>query len=297
MKKYWLLALLIVSNISHAQNWASNSSIWRYNFIQLAGRGFIEISVVKDTLIDGINCKKLNKKQYQENAFTGNTQVFDIGDEFTYENNGVVFIRYNNQFDTLYNFNANANDSWNVPGNSPVSSVCNDISQVKVISTDNITINNVSLKRLIVDYEYKANFVIRDTIIERIGSLQQYLMPWDNCLSTVDGNEGGELRCYEDATIGEYKHNFFSDCTVLISVEDKLNNVAKIYPNPFSDIIQIEKLQVEKSYQIKLYDIQGSLLLATNETIIHTHAFAKGMYILEISENNKVIGRKKMVKQ
>lgn len=298
MKFYFSLGILFIFFQSEAQNWAISSSIWRYSFTQISGRGFIEIKVVKDTIIDGINCKQLNKKKFQENAFTGNTQAFNIGSEYTYEENGIVYIRYNNVFDTLYNFNASVGSSWNVPGNSPVSGVCNDISKVKVMAVDNVTINSISLKRLIVDYEYKATFKIRDTIIESIGTLAQYLLPWDNCLSTFDGNEGGELRCYEDATLGEYKHNFYSDCTVLISVEEDLKKVATIYPNPFTDILKIETTRPIDKFQVSIFDMYGKLVNSSMNTIvINTNTLPQGLYVIAIKENNKLLGRKRIIKQ
>jgi len=295
---------LFVCFTAFAQTWAPDEAIWRYNFVTLGGRGYIKFSVVKDTVVDNINCKELNKRLYQINDFTGTQQNYSIGNEYTYDSNGVVFIWYYGEFDTLYNFNALPGESWNVPGNSPVANVCNDVSKVQVVDTGHVTINGAYLKQLIVDYYYKnsGSFVVHDTIIERIGTLAQYMLPWDLCLSTVDGNEGGELRCYEDATVGEYKHNFFSDCSVTIGIEEnELSRQITIYPVPSDNILNVDFNNLpQDNYHISITDCLGRTLIEATgngtKTSLNITNLSNGVYSIIIGNSHNQLMQRRFVK-
>jgi hypothetical protein len=299
---YFFAAIMFCSfSMSVAQSWAPAEAIWRYNFVTLGGRGYIQITVAGDTVVDNINCKALNKRLYQINQFTGTAQNYSIGTEFTYENNGVVFIRYKGVFDTLYNFNALPGESWNVPDSSPVSSVCNTISKIVVADTGHITINGAYLKRLMVDYHYKnsGSFLWRDTLIERIGSLSQYMLPWDLCLSTVDGNEGGELRCYEDNLVGEYKHNFYSNCNVIIGIdENEFSKNIRVFPNPAQYLLNIDISEyLSEILNVIIYNSAGKKVWSSNISenyfAIEINDFAAGLYQINIinEKNEKTVKR------
>jgi hypothetical protein len=307
VKPFVIITFILLSfHHSIAQSWAPAEAIWRYNFIGLGGQGYIQITYVKDTVIEGTNCKRLNKRKFQENAFTGTTQSYNIGSIFTYESNGIIFIRYGGTFDTLYNFNAVPDESWNVPGNSPVNT-CNTVSKVVVIDTATIQINNISLRRLIVDYRYNNNSssFLRDTLIERIGSLRQYMLPWDICLGMVDGNEGGELRCYADHVVGEFKHNFFSDCTVLIGIdESKYTSAIRLFPNPVENILFMSFDEAEPSnaiFKVYIYDIFGKLWFITetndiNNVRVNMTEINRGTYFVAVTNEGNIQYRGKILK-
>ncbi len=300
MKWIYTVVLLSVSMISNAQSWVTPGSVWRYNFINLSGQGYIQIEAAGDTVIEGINCNKLVKRIFQRNAFTGTTQNFVIGNEYTYDTNGVAMLYFDNAFDTLYNFNAIAGETWNVAGVSPIQSVCNETSVIEVIAAENVTINGVVLKQLIVDYKYRTTgtFIIRDTIIERIGTLRQYMIPWDLCLSTVDGNEGGELRCFNDNEIGEYKHNFFSNCNVLVNNEDWFAQNIKVYPVPFSEVLVFKNDNGIDISAVAIKDLAGNIVYTEKylPEYINTQNFTQGIYFLEVIDNYGNRSIKKLIK-
>lgn len=300
MKWIYTVVLFCVFIISNAQSWVTPGSVWRYNFINLSGQGYIQIAVNGDTTINGINCNRLEKRIFQRNAFTGTTQNFVIGYEYTYDTNGVAMLYYDNAFDTLYNFNAIAGNTWNVPGTSPIQSVCNETSVIEVIAAENITINGVVLKQLIVDYKYRTTgaFIVRDTIIERIGTLRQYMIPWDVCLSTVDGNEGGELRCFNDNEVGEYKHNFFSNCNVLVSNEDLFAQNIKVFPMPFSEILVFRNDNGIDISAVAIKDLAGNIIYTEKHLpeYINTQNFPQGIYFLEVIDNYGNRSIKKLIK-
>jgi hypothetical protein len=284
---------IFISACAYAQSWAPPEAIWSYNYLGLGGEGYVQITYVKDTVLDAVNCKRLNKRLFQKNAFTGTVQSYNIGSIFTYENNGIVYIRYNGVFDTLYHFNAVPGETWNVPGTSPVNT-CNAVTKIEVLDTATVLINNVPLRRLIVHYQYQNNpsAYFKDTLIERIGSLRQYMVPWDICLGMVDGNEGGALRCYTDNVVGEFKHNFYSDCSEIIGMYENISAQEVIVsPNPVSGMLQIIFIRASiEGLHISLSDAAGKELreIKTHNTNISIDfsEYPSGIYFLKISGNH-----------
>jgi len=104
MKTPLFILFLLFSVSFHAQNWSPSGANWKYSYEGFFP-GYVDILYSGDTLIDGQSAKILSK------IFAGMdwsmTVVTNfIGNEYTYENNGVILLRYQNQWDTLYNFNA-----------------------------------------------------------------------------------------------------------------------------------------------------------------------------------------------
>jgi hypothetical protein len=70
------------------------------------------------------------------------------------------------------------------------------------------------------------------------------------------------------------------------------NSSVNIYPNPATDIINIDVLKVTS---VSIMDLNGKLILRSNQKQIDVSSLAKGIYSVEIiSGNNKVV--KKLVK-
>lgn len=72
-----------------------------------------------------------------------------------------------------------------------------------------------------------------------------------------------------------------------------------VYPNPATNILQIGLVQVDVNTNIRLYDVNGKVILAVQPTDLNTSLnishLASGMYILEV-QNSKEISRKKILK-
>ncbi|MBX2826582.1 MAG: DUF4397 domain-containing protein [Flavobacteriaceae bacterium] len=79
--------------------------------------------------------------------------------------------------------------------------------------------------------------------------------------------------------------------------EVALENVV-VYPNPSTDIINIKGLQ--GSYEVSVVDMQGRILSTSQMTAdiqeIDINALSQGIYQLIISQNNKVVGSKRFIK-
>ncbi len=72
------------------------------------------------------------------------------------------------------------------------------------------------------------------------------------------------------------------------------NNLLKIYPNPVNDRLFVD--YENNNAKCKITDVNGKLIFETNLkpniTEINTSKYAKGVYIITISDNNKTISRK-----
>ena len=80
---------------------------------------------------------------------------------------------------------------------------------------------------------------------------------------------------------------------------EKFNVIA--YPNPFENEVHISSDKIDENTQIKVYGIDGKLVYTANGTnkefVVYRKDLTKGMYIYEISKNNKLLGTGKLVAQ
>ena len=78
----------------------------------------------------------------------------------------------------------------------------------------------------------------------------------------------------------------------IISDVDELAELnIRIYPNPVSDVLNIEGMEIGK-HHVRLYDIRGTLVKSINESQISMHNLSPGQYLLEIKD--KATGLRKV---
>jgi hypothetical protein len=239
MKSTLLFFTLFFSSLSFAQNWAPAGAKWHYTYIGFSS-GYVQIAYVGDTIIAGQTCQKLQKTfNGLQFGVTPTTYVFDTS--YTYENNGVVYILEQNQWKTLYNFNATIGEHWPMAP-LPEFGGCTENSQLKVLATGTKVINAQTLKYLVVDFcnPDLTSQGFQDTIIEKIGFTGSFMLPFDQCTMAFDGNEGGPFRCYSDDNFSTYKPFYANDCEYLVGVEENQMHKLAIYPNPSAGQLYIE---------------------------------------------------------
>ena len=240
MKSTILFLALFISAVSFAQNWAPAGAKWHYTYIGFS-IAFVEITYVGDTIMAGQTCQKLQKTfNGLQFGVTPTNFVFDT--TYTYENNGIVYVLEQNQWKTLYNFNAVVGEHWPMAP-LPEFGGCTENSQLKVLATGTKVINAQTLKYLVVDFcnPDLTSQGFQDTIIEKIGFTGSYMLPFDMCTMAFDGNEGGPFRCYSDSNFATYKPFYDNECDYLVGLEENafLRSV-QIYPNPSAGQLYIE---------------------------------------------------------
>ena len=255
MKSTILFFALFFSSLSFAQNWAPAGAKWHYTYIGFSS-GYVEIANVGDTIIAGQTCQELQKTfNGLQFGVTPVNYVFDT--TYTYESNGIVYVLEQNQWKTLYNFNAVVGDHWPMAP-MPEFGGCTENSQLKVLATGTKVINAQTLKYLVVDFcnPDLTSQGFQDTIIEKIGFTGSYMLPFDMCTMAFDGNEGGPFRCYSDDNFSTYKPFYANDCEYLVGVEENQMLELAIFPNPSAGKFTIEA-PLEAGQVITLFDLNG----------------------------------------
>jgi hypothetical protein len=299
MKSTLLFFTLFFSSLSFAQNWAPAGAKWHYTYIGFSS-GYVQIAYVGDTIIAGQTCQKLQKTfNGLQFGVTPTTYVFDTS--YTYENNGVVYILEQNQWKTLYNFNATIGEHWPMAP-LPEFGGCTENSQLKVLATGTKVINAQTLKYLVVDFcnPDLTSQGFQDTIIEKIGFTGSFMLPFDQCTMAFDGNEGGPFRCYSDDNFSTYKPFYPNDCEYLVGVEENQMRELTIFPNPSAGQFTIEA-PLEAGQVIELYNLNGQKVFMQdilNSGLTQTLEInlTPGMYVLNLmSKEGKLFARSRLV--
>jgi hypothetical protein len=257
-----LLFFLLFSGFSFGQNWAPNGAQWHYSYVGFFP-GYVDIAYTSDTIIDGQAAKKLTKT-YHGLGWGMGIYSSEIGAEYTYEANGVVYLRYQNHWDTLYNFSAQVGDSWRMAKQPLIDNIIPPNSRMKVLSTGTITINNEARNYFVIDKCDSNNMSFgfsQDTLIENIGFMRDYMLPYDQFDGAIDANEGGPLRCYAHNNFATYQPLFTEVCDYIMGTNE-LNASAsfQIYPNPVSDQINIPAAYATEFKAYSIYSTDGKLV-------------------------------------
>jgi hypothetical protein len=288
MKTSAIFLFLLLSFSFRAQNWSPAGANWKYSYYGFFP-GYVDMFYSGDTIIEGQTAKILSKN-FAGVDWNMNVVTNFIGNEYTYENNGVIFIRYQNQWDTLYHFNAQVGDHWRM-AKQPFTSVCPENSRLKVLATGNKTINNETRKFLVLDFcnpDLSSLGWGQDTIVENIGFIGTYFLPYDQFEGAVDGNEGGPFRCYSHDNFATYVPHFSEACDYIVGVEEVASNKTTftIYPNPVETEIHLSYEYASAFTHYILYSLDGKIqqVGTLSETIPLDH-LKNGNYILEISNS------------
>ena len=93
MKTLLLTLTLIITSSVYSQSWCDAGANWKYSyFTAFGGQGYTEINYIGDTIIGGQSAQKLDKHLYAYDYFNSQNVDYDLGMEYTYEDNGVVYL-------------------------------------------------------------------------------------------------------------------------------------------------------------------------------------------------------------
>lgn len=219
MRKLLIMSFLLISVHVFSQEWNPKTAYWIYGASFMTSHGDLRVSYLKDTLVNDRECQLL-KKDMLEYGYIDKTYSYRVlGNEVTYFQDGVTYILNNNQFDTLYYFSGKINDHYKITSRLAWNE--SNSSFAVIADTGSVKINNAKLKWQAVDYEFNLGdniWILRDTIIESIGSTKYYFLPWDFVNGMVDGNEGGGLKCFHDSVLGVYSGKYTTDCKFDLSL-------------------------------------------------------------------------------
>jgi hypothetical protein len=275
----WLMGCLI-STAAWAQSWCPPGANFKYNHENYAtGNGYFEVDFLKDTTVVGRPAKLLHLMF----RGPGSASPSSVDSLYTAESNGLVTIlNSNNQWDTLFDWNANVGQQWRLHlGSSAMNTLCDAPSTATVVDTGSRMVLGVPLRYVVVDFDYGLNFngQATDTIFERIGPRATFLLPFAECWS-----EGSvqSLRCYEDDAFGPYLFQWTGDCEAL-SLSESAAAAPLIYPNPVQTTLHVP---VTEPTPFAVYSGVGERVVeGTTEGDIPVDHLQPGLYVLKWADH------------
>ena len=299
MKNIYILFLLYLFSInSFAQNdWASPGAVWYYELGDGMHNGFVRLDYTGDTLIQGVNCKKLKSIQYWQNIMSLQIDTFCCITNYTYTDSNRIFYFIKDTFHVLYDFNLIANDIWEVPEYQPLHPYCDSTGFIRVLNVGQEIIFSDTLNMLNVEPDTGSNWGIYGRIVERIGALDFYMFP-QAIACVVDNWYGGALRCYYDSAFGLYQAGT-TPCDFIVGIDESITgNGIKVFPNPACSFIQVEK-DSKRTMTLEIFSITGQLVFSKNVSdqtnIISVQHLDADIYFLRLSDTEKVIHTERLV--
>lgn len=308
-----LVVLLMAIGAARAQTheFAPVGAEWYYSYANIFTTGYIHIKAEKDTVIDGMECVKLEKREYgySLDPWGIGPGLYDVKlrPEFVSSNENKVYLYRNQTFNLWFDFHAEVGDSWPVPPPNNVDDMISDTAGFLIVEAKGIeVINGKELRYIDVidredsewgygDYQYgQSPYTVR--IYERIGPVGCYMFPETHWWA--DATEGGPFRCYEDEEIGHVS-NFPYNCDYINpeyqAVVEQKNDRMKVFPNPAEESVSIS-MPSNTPFVVKIYDSEGRMIrvLAGKESFltISLDSLSSGLYFLSCEAETNTFSTK-----
>lgn len=231
-----LASCALVASVIQAQEFAPLGSTWHYKNIEaISGlyEGYLKITTIGDTLIQGRQCRILEKLEYRTNGAVVHEGFHYLSVE------GDTVWRYadDGQFYIIYNFAANPGESWTTRtlddtfGNEEQYTVTVD-------SVSTMNVNGIDLRMQYCSTDHLTLSWFNGEVVERLGGLA-FMFPFNYAFLDWDIRLG--LRCYSDSLLGQYNSGIASDCESLITqIDENETYPFKLYPNPSTGQLTLE---------------------------------------------------------
>ena len=302
MKHIIVIILFIYCNNCSSQTWFAPGAEWIYDYAFFPVNGYLKLVYEKDTIINLHECKKLSYRQISKKKYsTSKIDTSLISSFYTYATKDTVFSTwYNSTFIPLYIFNKEVGDTLNFEFYTECYSQFS-IKQVvtekgiKIINNDTLRYYRVQLLTL---NDINPSSM---TIIEKIGSIYNFLYPTFSCLSDY---QIITLNCYHDANFPEYLPPNIKSCNYYFTgTEEIIDNLIYLSPNPGYNTLNISTSNNEIIEGVYIYDISGMLLntflMPVNQvdSSIDINYLKNGMYLIQIKTADGKSIIKKFIKQ
>lgn len=265
---YFLLLTLFI----RAQIWCPPGAEWTYTFTNgWTVDGFARFTYAGDTTIGSIPSQVLS--MHAEGDLFGSPFSEDYGPYYTALDGDLVSIWTTTGFDTLYYFGALPGDHWQLTSEDGTPSMI----PVTVSDTGTMVIDGLPLRYLT---------TASDTIVERLGSLHGFMLPWVSF--TLDA-PGGPLRCYEDIGMAYNAFWWNYGCGSLTGLHgSESGTVSVIFPNPGTDHLMLSLPPGRND--ILLSDAMGRIVLRSSlsdqQVRVDTSDLGRGVYTYRLMDQS-----------
>lgn len=278
-----LIAAWAGIGLAEAQVWCPPGAQWWYSLNGVGGAtGYVHVQYAADTLIDGQASKKLTAHAIGIDQSTMIPFDFFYPALYTAQIGDIVALYADGVFDTLFHYQALPGDEWMAVGGLPPET------NYTVADTGSMVVSGQSLHWWAVDIGNNPNLT-SDTLVERLGGLQEFLDP-SAILGTTDP-EIWALRCYSDMDISYTAPNAPACDFILGLGSHGAEAVAKVFPNPGRDWIQIAH---PSSHTLRgsIVDVNGRTLFTgdvSKHDRLNVTFLAPGYYMLRLSDRHGAI--------
>ncbi|HMK06240.1 MAG TPA: T9SS type A sorting domain-containing protein, partial [Flavobacterium sp.] len=264
---------LAISCFASAYNPTLNQPSWNITVAGFTGTQDYIISAVGQVTLDG--------NTYTEFADPYTNQNYLLREDIIQRS---VYRRVNGTDELLYAFNIESGDEMTLE---------NGMTYTATI--DWVAVNGGMRKRISL-----FNMIApTETWIEGVGSnkhpfLRNYQMPSDPYVY---------LTCSAQNNINVYNHNIangqpvMSDCSMLKTTDFRIADQISIYPNPASSSVNITSAKIIQ--EISIISMLGKNMLSVKPNAltskIEIGSLAKGVYLINITADNKTVTRKLIV--
>lgn len=299
MKHIFTLLFLSLFFNSNAQIWIDQGAVWHYDWTGAGYGGYDRLEYNEDTLIDGVNCQKIERNRYNFGTDQAG-DVISLGEStsllgMTHVSGDTVFYRADNQFYVLYNFGAQVGDTWIISTvNSNLDTYCNDTSRVEVMDIGTISINSNSYRYITLESTFNSSMVLQGTFVERFGQTSsggQTLFPTVmGCdLNVAYDFDYYNFRCFEDNSFSLYNPNGGS-CGYVVGIDNNLDEESvKLYPNPVQNELTIKNSNSQTVIIVNvLGDEVGRYSIKSNQQIIDVSNLHKGIYFMKFENGSSL---------
>jgi hypothetical protein len=308
MRKLLLFIFILTLSKTNAQVvFCPPGAEWHYTFNHPFGPEVYneQIKYVWDTLVGSVPAKVLQHSRFFNERNMGNdgpTAIKQSGDTVFMRN-----ARTQHAWQILYNFNVSQGHIWQ---NMLVVGVFSSTSIVTyTVVVDSVkfkVIDGFNLKHLYVKYHtsYGNTTATSAVIIERFGCTN-FLFNFLNW-AVSDGDFISGFLCYKDNTFGlkqfTSKPCDYSNLTEIGELKTN-DEILKVYPNPTSEILTIERPSRLQNLEARLINLLGEEILSDRQTIqderlrMDLGNLKNGIYFLQVLENGKLTATQKIIKQ
>ena len=291
---------VMLSFASTAQNFGDGNPVWHYDAWPGWGayRLHAKVSILKDTLFEGKQCKILRPEG------KANSSYFPFKNIICADSSKVTFWSPSLlTFQTLYDFEAKKGDLWSLRldelwsvGTFQTIFFVVDSVYSKRINNRFVTVQSLRTSEDSINLNNSGQSI---SVIESIGCTN-FLFPWDQ--RAVDGGYVEGLRCFEDDSLGFYRHNPNLECNYSeVGIEEPdFGKGFILSPNPNNGRFLISN--TSSLHSIGVFDIQGkqvykrSLIdFVSDQLEVHLEGQTSGLFIVEVITQSAAIIRQKMV--
>ncbi|MFZ9575903.1 MAG: T9SS type A sorting domain-containing protein [Bacteroidia bacterium] len=288
-----LVGILSIKSIAQQVSFCPPGAEWHYSFTEFyPSNGYIN-ETIKHTsnLIQGTDTLKLltHTKFFTRlnSPPTFTTLIKQKGDTIYMKN-----VKTNDQWQILYNFAAQVNQSWTNTFYVGTSTTITYTTLVTAIGTKQI--GSKTVKELTVNYtnSYGSNYSHSGLITEFYGS-NRFLFNYI-ARHISDGDYFAGFLCYTDSVIGTTQFTDkpcdYSNITDLEHT-DIFDALVSVFPNPTKDKVNLKFNSSLNSYDISIHNLVGENIYFTNYISDHHEIdfnfLQKGVYFLNLREGNK----------